>query len=98
MRLERGPTRPPFGPSFMPAMYTSPVTRSPVIWALRMNVAPPLTSTGLLQVAPPSVEWALKMSALGKLKSFQETYIVPKKGEDGLLSAQPDSRSSKVLL
>ena len=32
------------------------------------------------------------------LKSFQETYIRPKKGEDGLLSAQPDSRSSLLLL
>ena len=34
------------------------------------------------------------MFALPTLKSFQETYIRPKKGEDGLLSAQPDSRSS----
>ena len=35
-----------------------------------------------------------KMFALPVLKSFQETYIRPKKGEAGLLSAQPDSRSS----
>ena len=35
---------------------------------------------------------------VAELKSFQETYIFPKKGEDGLLSAQPDSRSSEPPL
>ena len=38
------------------------------------------------------------MSAFPKLKSFQEIYMFPKKGELGLLSAQPDSRSSPPLL
>ena len=32
------------------------------------------------------------------LKSFQEMYIRPKNGEDGLLSAQPEFRSSWPLL
>ena len=32
------------------------------------------------------------------LKLFQETYSRPKNGEDGLLSANPDSRSSRLLV
>ena len=54
-----------------------------------------LTCVALDQVRPLSVERLTKMSALGALKSFQETYMFPKWGEAGLLSAQPDSRSSK---
>ena len=73
--------------SSMPAIYTSPVTLSPVICTSRTNVAPLLTWIGLLQVAPLSVDRTTKMSALPKLKSFQEIYMFPKKGELGLLSA-----------
>src|SRR5439155_24717622 len=57
-----------------------------------------LTITGLLQVAPPSVELMTKMFAFAALKSFQETYNRPKNGELGLLSAQPDSRSAEPSL
>src|SRR5437773_5051597 len=71
---------------------------SPVICTSRTKVAPLLTWTGLLQVAPLSVERTTKMSALPKLKSFQEIYMFPKKGELGLLSAQPDSRSAEPSL
>src|SRR5438132_5393206 len=71
---------------------------SPVICVLRMKVAWVLTCTGLLQVRPLSVERTTKMFALGALKSFQEIYILPKCGEDGLLSAQPDSRSAEPSL
>src|SRR4029453_12732093 len=52
----------------------------------------------LLQVLPLSVERETKMFALGALKSFQEMYIFPKCGELGLLSAQPDWRSSPPLV
>src|SRR6266576_2412185 len=99
LRLLPQPERQPL-PLFssMPAIYTSPVTLSPVIWTSRMNVAPLLTWIGLLQVAPLSVERTTKMSALAKLKSFQEIYMFPKKGELGLLSAQPDSRSAEPSL
>src|SRR6266850_6756424 len=83
-------------PSSMPAMYTSPVARSPVIWTLRMKV-PPLLTCREVQVTPSSVEKRTKMSALGRSKSFQETYNRPKNGEAVLLSTQPDSRSSKEL-
>src|SRR5213596_2544440 len=79
----------------MPAIYTSPVTLSPVIWTSRMNVAPLLTWIGLLQVAPLSVERTTKRSALGKLKSFQEIYMFPTKGEVGLLSAEPSLKAQK---
>src|SRR5947209_19117459 len=37
------------------------------------------------------------MFALPTLKSFQEIYRLPKKGELGLLSAQPDSRSATTI-
>ena len=47
-----------------------------------------------LQVAPLSVEKRTWRAPPPTAKLFQETYIRPKKGEDGLLSAQPDSRSS----
>ena len=49
---------------------------------------------GLFQVLPLSVERGNEERLDRRLKSFQETYMFPKKGEDGLLSAQPDSRSS----
>src|SRR4029453_3799793 len=92
--------KPPF--SFMPAMYTVPVTRSPVICTSRASV-PGLTCIGLCHVAPLSVEKVTnKQPMLGPqvptLKLFQEKYMRPKKGEDGLLSAQPDSRSSEELV
>src|SRR5437773_1697965 len=101
MRLVSLCGKPP-PPSFIPAMYTSPafapVEASPVIWTSRTKVFWVLTITGLCHVTPLSVEELTKMFALAKLKSFQEMYIRPKKGEDGLLSAQPDSRSSEPLL
>src|SRR6266536_6253597 len=68
---------------------------SPVICVLRTKVGWVLTITALLQVRPLSVERTTKMFALGALKSFQEMYMFPKKGELGLLSAQPDSRSAE---
>ena len=46
--------------------------------------------SGLDHVTPPSVERTTKMqppAPHATLKSFQEIYIRPKKGEDGLLSA-----------
>ena len=85
----------------MPAMYTSPVTLSPVICTLRMKSAPVETCTGLDHVTPPSVERTTKMqppAPHATLKSFQEIYIRPKKGEEGLLSAKPDSRSAEASL
>src|SRR6266550_815578 len=72
--------------------------KSPVICVLRMKVGWVLTMTGLLQVTPLSVERTTKMFALPALKSFQEMYMFPKKGELGLLSAQPDSRSAEPSL
>src|ERR1044072_6841433 len=50
-----------------------------------------------LQVPPLSVERETQMFAFGALRSFQEIYMFPKKGEPGSLSAQPDSRSSPPL-
>src|SRR5580704_9801713 len=85
----------------MPAMYTSPVTTSPVICTLRMKVAPETTCVGLDHVRPLSVERTTKRQPPAPqktLKSFQETYMFPKWGEDGLLSAQPDSRSAEPSL
>src|SRR5919197_3148983 len=81
-------------PSSMPAMYTAPPPAiSPVICTSRMKVPVLLTVTGLCHVAPLSLEKVTTRAPL-ILKSFHETYMRPKKGEDGLLSAQPDSRSS----
>src|SRR5713101_9737014 len=80
----------------MLAMYTSPVARSPVIWTSRKKVV--VTCPSLVQVAPLSVEKRTKRAPPPRLKSFQETYIRPKNGEDGLLSAQPDSRSAEDSL
>src|SRR5436190_15286876 len=59
----------------------------------------PLLSTviSLLQVVPLSVERLTTRAPAPMLKSFQETYMFPKCGEEGLLSAQPDSRSSLPL-
>src|SRR6266496_3980882 len=71
---------------------------SPVICVLRMKVGWVLTITALLQVRPLSVERTTKMFALPTPKSFQEMYMFPKKGELGLLSAQPDSRSAEPSL
>ena len=45
---------------------------------------------------PLSVEKVTLRAPLPTAKSFQETYIRPKKGDDGLLSDQPDSRSSEL--
>src|SRR4029077_536081 len=56
---------------------------------------------GELQVTPPSVEWMENKQPPAPqpvLKSFQEIYSRPKKGEAGLLSAQPDSRSAEPSL
>src|SRR5438874_7320652 len=60
----------------------------------------PLLSTVIspLQVAPLSVERLTTRAPAPMLKSFQETYMFPKCGEEGLLSAQPDSRSSPPLV
>src|SRR5436190_19118925 len=59
----------------------------------------PLLSTviSLLQVVPLSVERLTTRAPAPMLKSFHETYMFPKLGEEGLLSAQPDSRSSPPL-
>src|SRR5207248_6911297 len=72
--------------------------RSPVICTSRMNVPPLITVAGLLHVEPPSVEKMLMRAPWPILKSFQEMYTRPKKGELGLLSAQPDSRSAEPSL
>ena len=69
-----------------------------MICTLRMNVPVLLTSTGACQVTPLSVEKVTERAPWPTLKSFQETYMRPKKGELGLLSAQPDSRSSSALV
>ncbi len=70
--------RPP-PPSFIPAMYTSPVTRSPVIWTLRMKGLPLVICRSLVQVRPSSVEKRTKRAPPPRRrgKSFQETYIRP---------------------
>src|SRR6266446_2984405 len=67
---------------------------SPVICTSRMKVPVLLTFTGACQVAPLSLEKVTWRAPLPTLKLFHETYIRPKNGDDGLLSAQPDSRSS----
>src|SRR4029077_14727722 len=82
--------------SSMPATYTSPVTLSPVIWTSRMKLV--VSCRELVQVSPLSVEKRTKSAPPPTLKSFQEIYIRPKKGEDVLLSAQPDSRSAEASL
>ena len=51
-----------------------------------------------LQVTPLSVERLTTRAPTPTPKSFQETYMFPKCGEEGLLSAQPDSRSSLPAL
>ena len=71
---------------------------SPVICVLRTNVPLLTTVTALLHVLPLSVEKLSTRAPAPTLKSFQETYIRPKNGELGLLSAQPDSRSSPPLV
>src|SRR5258705_11669170 len=68
---------------------------SPVICTSRMKVL--VTLTGACHVAPLSVVKVTSRAPPPTLKSFQETYMFPKCGEDGLLSAQPDSRSSTPL-
>src|SRR5215467_15654476 len=50
-----------------------------------------------VQVLPLSVE-TRTLRFPPTLKSFHETYMFPKCGEEVLLSAQPDSRSSPPLL
>src|SRR6266513_2580472 len=70
---------------------------SPVICTLRMNAPVLLTFTGACQVAPLSLEKVTWRAPPPTLKLFHETYIRPKNGEDELLSAQPDSRSSPPL-
>ena len=67
---------------------------SPVIWVLRMKV-PVLLTVRRVQVLPLSVEKVTWRAPLPTAKLFQETYIRPKKGDEGLLSDQPDSRSSE---
>src|SRR5205809_5353552 len=80
-------------------MYVVPLpAKSPVICTSRMNVPPLITVAGLLHVEPPSVEKMLMRAPWPILKSFQEMYNRPKKGELGLLSAQPDSRSAEPSL
>src|SRR3954454_14265888 len=69
---------------------------SPVICTFRMKPAL-LTVTGACQVAPLSLENVTWRAPLPTLKLFHEMYIRPKNGDDGLLSAQPDSRSSLPL-
>src|SRR6266853_5683296 len=68
---------------------------SPVICTSRMKVL--VTLTGACHVAPLSVVKVTSRAPPPTLKSFQETYMFPKCGEEGLLSAQPDSRSSPPL-
>src|SRR5438093_5729836 len=63
-----------------------------------MKVLVLLTFTGACQVAPLSVEKVTWRAPTPTLKLFHETYIRPKNGDDGLLSAQPDSRSSLPLV
>src|SRR3982751_3334944 len=56
-----------------------------------------LTVTGVRHVVPLSMEKVTWRAPLPTLKLFHETYIRPKNGDGGLLSAQPDSRSSLPL-
>src|SRR5436190_19704086 len=69
---------------------------SPVICTSRMKLLVRLT--GACHVAPLSVEKVTSRAPMPTLKLFHETYIRPKNGDDGLLSAQPDSRSSLPLV
>src|SRR2546423_13121617 len=71
---------------------------SQVICPLRMKVPVLLTFTGGCHVVPLSVEKVTWRAPPPTLKLFHETYIRPKNGEDELLSAQPDSRSSLPLV
>src|SRR6266481_4149892 len=82
-------------PSSMPAMYTLPVAKSPVIWTSRMKL---VVIPCWVQVLPLSVDTRTWRAPPPTLKSFQETYMFPKCGEEELLSAQPDSRSSPPLV
>ena len=66
----------------MPAMYTAPVTLSPVIWTSRMKTAL-MTSYRGIQVAPLSLEQTTKRAPPPTSKLFQETYIRPKKEKPG---------------
>src|SRR5438445_11196963 len=76
----------------MPATYRVPVAKSPVICTSRVNGLAG-ASCRSVQVRPLSVEKrTLRLPPSAKL--FHETYIRPKNGLLGLLSAQPDSRSS----
>src|SRR5437764_12817535 len=54
--------------------------------------------TRACHVAPLSVEKVTWRAPPPTLKLFHETYMRPKNGDDGLLSAQPDSRSSLPLV
>ena len=63
---------------------------SPVIWTLRKKAV--LTCRSLVQVAPLSVEKRQKELPPRTNRSRKRTSA--KQGEAGLLSAQPDSRSS----
>ena len=53
-----------------------------------------MSCRSLVQVRPLSVEKRTEDALAAETKSFQEMYIRLAKGEDGLLSTQPDSRSS----
>src|SRR6476646_8987492 len=97
MRLVSLCGKPP-PPSSIPAMYRYTLTSSPVICTLRIKVPVLATVISLLQVTPLSVERLTTRAPAPMLKSFQETYMFPKCGEEGLLSAQPDSRSSLPLV
>src|ERR1051325_11245502 len=68
---------------------------SPVICTLRMKEL--VTLIGARHVAPLSVENVTWRAPPPTLKLFQETYMFPKCGEEGLLSAHPDSLSSPPL-
>src|SRR5206468_11659379 len=71
---------------------------SPVICTSRMKVPVLITVTAGLHVFPLSLEKLSTNAPEPTLKSFHETYIRPKNGELGLLSDQPDSRSSLPLV
>src|SRR5215469_4266538 len=69
---------------------------SPVICTSRMKLL--VTLIGACHVVPLSVEKVTWRAPPLTLKLFHETYMCPKNGDDGLLSAQPDSRSSLLLV
>ena len=79
----------------MPATYTSPVAKSPVICTLRMKgLARAQLSLGV-QVAPLSVEKRTLMARAREQQSCSRKRTSVRRMEmTGLLSAQPDSRSS----